>query len=504
MSSAAASGPALPAQGAPTAPSKIATTMGMLSTALQATFRHLTAGPPAPTWPVFLSVIMAVMRWRSVSLVRARQINPPKSHDEVVHIAKEQRDATEKLIATPADKVQDGIVKEVQFAVKKRGLEGVLAELDAEETGQRTLTAEWLSHVSLVRAPQLARTDKVILSLHGGAHVRMSPSTHRAVHVALSDATRCRIFSLDYRLSPEVRYPASLLDAVNAYLYLTDELEIPASNILVEGDSAGGNLCIALMMYLRDTKLPQVGGAILLSPWVDLSTSFKSWDENKGNDYLVIDNHADPLHPPRLYLSSSLPELEQSHHVDQLSAPYVSPALGPLDSLSNLPPLLVQSGGLECLRDEITVFVRRARKAGTDVTHQAWTDGIHVFHALQATLSGASAMREVTSWVERLFPPSSASTSASSPAPAWAQRVDALLRAERDARLARAGPVPPAKAPSTVWAYERSVERMPRVEVKREGIEAARTAAHEAEEVEGEMGLTEVFRPKRVGGGWFS
>lgn len=138
------------------------------------------------------------------------------------------------------------------------------------------------------------------------------------------------------------------------------------------------------------------------------------------------------------------------------------------------------------------------------MTHQSWSDGIHVFHALQATLSGASAMREVASWVERRFPPTSASTSASAPVPAWAQRVDALLRDERDARLARSGPVPPAKAPSTAWAYERSVERMPRVEVKRDGIDAARSAAREAEDVEGENGLSEVFRPKKVGGGWFS
>lgn len=83
---------------------------------------------------------MAVMRWRSVSLVRARRTNPPSTQDDILRISKEQRDATEKLIATPADKVRDGIVKEIEFAVKKRGLKGVLAELDAEETGQRTLT----------------------------------------------------------------------------------------------------------------------------------------------------------------------------------------------------------------------------------------------------------------------------------------------------------------------------------------------------------------------------
>lgn len=201
-----------------------------------------------------------------------------------------------------------------------------------------------------------------------------------------------------------------------------------------------------------------------------------------------------------MYLSSSRHELEQSHYVGQLSTPYVSPALGPLSSLSFLPPLLVQSAGLECLRDEISVFVRRARKAGTDVTHQQWNDGIHVFQALQPTISGASAMLQVTAWFERNFPARGAQGAG---APDWTKQVDALLRAERDARLARAGPIPPAPPASTKWTYVRSVERLPRIEVKKGGHEAARRAADEAEEVEGEMALTEVFRPKKVGGGWF-
>ncbi|BGP43966.1 hypothetical protein JCM10450v2_008181 [Rhodotorula kratochvilovae] len=489
---------AVPAPAAPSLASKLSTIAGILGAALHAAFFHLTVGPPAPTWPLLLSVLTAVIRWRSVSLVRARRSNPPSSPEEVVLLAKEQRDSTEKLLAVDKDKVQDGIVHELEILVKKRGVQGVLAELDGEETGARKLRAEWLAHVDLVKAPQTARSDKVILAIHGGAHVRLSPRTHRGLHVLLSEATKCRVFAIDYRLSPEVRYPASLLDAVNAYFYLTEELRIPAHQIIVEGDSAGGNLALALMMYLRDTKLPQVGGAILVSPWSDLSTSFASWNENKPHDYLVIDNHADPLHPPRLYLSSSIPALEASLHVGQLASPYISPALAPLSSLPNLPPMLVQNGALECLRDEITVLVRRLRAAGNATTHQMWSDGVHVFHALQP-VPGASAAREAGAWVERALPRASAQE-----AGAWAGKVDALLRAERDARLARAGPIPPRKPVSAKWAYARRVERLAPVRVKAEGLEEARTAAREADEVKGEAGETEVFSPKRARRGWFA
>ncbi|GAA5824532.1 hypothetical protein JCM3770_002553 [Rhodotorula araucariae] len=488
---------------APAAPSfarKLSTIVGLLGAALHAAFLHLTVGPPAPTWPLLLSVLTAVIRWRSVSLVRARHANPPSSPHEVALLAKEQRDSTEKLLAVDKDKLKDGVVIELEIVVKRRGLGGVLKELDGEETGGRKLRAEWLAHVDLVKAPQMARNDKVILAIHGGAHVRLSPRTHRGLHVLLSGATKCRVFAIDYRLSPEVRYPASLLDAVNAYFYLTEEVGIPADQIIVEGDSAGGNLAIALMMYLRDAKLPQVGGAILVSPWSDLSTSFASWNENKPHDYLVIDNHADPLHPPRMYLSSSIPFLEDSHHTGQLASPYVSPALGPLASLADLPPLLVQNGALECLRDEITVLVRRARAAGTDTTHQMWSDGVHVFHALQP-VPAATAAREAAAWLERTLP---RAETGEEEATAWATSVDRLLREERDARLARAGPVPRGKPASAKWVYERRVVRVAPMRVKADGLDAARAAAKEAEEVDGGKGETEVFTPRRARCGWFA
>jgi len=230
------------------------------------------------------------------------------------------------------------------------------------------------------------------------------------------------------------------------------------------------------------------------------------------HDYIAIDDPSDPLHPPRLYLSSGLAHLEHTHHLSQLADPYISPALAPLPALAHLPPLLVHSGALETLRDEHAVFVRRARRAGTDVAHQLWTDGVHVFHALQPETAGASAMAEVGEWVQARFATpvrSSAGAGAGSGSisispPPWAQRIRALLADERAARIARAGPIKSARGPSVKWAYERTVERLGRVGVKEGAIEEAIAAASEADEVEDEEALTEVFRPRRVGdAGWF-
>lgn len=74
--------------------------------------------------------------------------------------------------------------------------------------------------------------------------------------------------ALDYRLAPETRFPGPLHDVVAAYFRLVNELRIPPENIIVSGDSAGGALSLALLMYLRDNAYPLPSGAILMSPWV--------------------------------------------------------------------------------------------------------------------------------------------------------------------------------------------------------------------------------------------
>ena len=74
--------------------------------------------------------------------------------------------------------------------------------------------------------------------------------------------------AVDYRLAPETRFPGPLHDAVTAYFRLVDDLKIPPENIVVAGDSAGGGLTLALLMYLRDNNYPLPSGTILFSPWV--------------------------------------------------------------------------------------------------------------------------------------------------------------------------------------------------------------------------------------------
>lgn len=73
--------------------------------------------------------------------------------------------------------------------------------------------------------------------------------------------------ALDYRLAPEACFPGPLHDVVSGYMRLVEDLSIPPENIIIAGDSAGGALCLALLLYLRDNSYPLPAAAILMSPW---------------------------------------------------------------------------------------------------------------------------------------------------------------------------------------------------------------------------------------------
>ncbi len=145
--------------------------------------------------------------------------------------------------------------------------------------------------------PQLAsglshKGEKVLLFLHGGGYVILSAHPDSSTsqiprsiiaHCANASANVNRSFNLEYRLSthdPKPRenpFPAALLDALAGYAYLIDEVGFEPADIIVVGDSAGGNLALALVRYLieEDTKLAPPGALILLSPWADMGNSHK-------------------------------------------------------------------------------------------------------------------------------------------------------------------------------------------------------------------------------------
>lgn len=200
--------------------------------------------------------------------------------------------------------------------------------------------------LELVRA--VAAPKSVVLHLHGGAFMFGSPESYRNRAMRLSYRFDAEVVVPDYRLAPEHPFPAALDDALVSYQYV--RALRPHAPIIVTGDSAGGGLTLSLLVRLRELGEPMPAGAILLSPWTDLSTSGASVDENRAKDRWFTRAHLEQW--ATYYAGTS-----------DVRAPLMSPVFA---DLSRLPPLLVLVGEDELLRDDAARVVASATRAGTD------------------------------------------------------------------------------------------------------------------------------------------
>ena len=115
-------------------------------------------------------------------------------------------------------------------------------------------------------------SSRVLLYFHGGGYCSGSVISHRRLVTEAGRAARMRTLAIDYRRAPEHPFPAAHEDAMTAWRFLRRQ-GIAADHIAVGGDSAGGNLSLALIQRLRAAGEPLPGCAWLVSPWTDLTMS---------------------------------------------------------------------------------------------------------------------------------------------------------------------------------------------------------------------------------------
>jgi len=190
------------------------------------------------------------------------------------------------------------------------------------------------------------RPRRRILYLHGGAFVMGSPDSYRSRALRLSYRCDAEVFVPDYRLAPEHPFPAALEDALAAWGFLTETLG-DAARTFVVGDSAGGGLALSLMVRLRELGERSPAGAVLLSPWANLTEAASA---GSHRDLWLSDAHLRGW--ARYYAGTADP-----------GNPLISPACA---ELSGLPRQLVLVGEDELLADETRRLVARSRASGTD------------------------------------------------------------------------------------------------------------------------------------------
>jgi acetyl esterase/lipase len=217
------------------------------------------------------------------------------------------------------------------------------------------LAAEWV-------IPRKAKSDQVLLFLHGGAFAMCSIRTHRRLVGKIAKAADVRALLIDYCLAPEEVFPAALNQACAAYEWLLREGYKP-ENIAIGGDSAGGGLTLSTLLKLRDDKLPLPKAAILLSPWTDLEGSGES--NTKADQNSFINNESLKVYG-KLYAGNS-----------DIRHPLISPIYG---DLTGLPPMLIQVGAEELIYDDSARLYAKAKAAGVDATLESWKGMVHVWH----------------------------------------------------------------------------------------------------------------------------
>lgn len=250
-----------------------------------------------------------------------------------------------RLKKPPFDSSVEGILKYRKKVEKAAGIFGKLPR-DIEirpETISGGRYAEW---VALPGNP----VNKAILWFHGGFYMIGSPQSHRQHVAKFVKGSGLNALVFDYRLAPEHRFPAPLEDALSAYSTLLESGFQP-EHIVFAGDSAGGGLCLATLLALKEKGLPLPAAAAVLSPWTDLLLTGASH----------ITNRHRCLSPEGC--AESAAGYYAGYH--DKGDPLISPLYG---DLSGLPPLHISAGSHETLLDDAVRFAGKAAKTGTEVS----------------------------------------------------------------------------------------------------------------------------------------
>lgn len=245
---------------------------------------------------------------------------------------------------------------------QRRGQE-LLGRLVAPTVGMKCesvdldgMEAEW------IRPTRGHDRRHAVLYCHGGGYTSGNLGYARVLASKLAHTTGYEVLSFHYRLAPEHPYPAAVEDALKAWDHLM-LLGYGARDVVVAGDSAGGNLALVLCHALRAAGRRLPGQLILMSPWTDMTMSGKSYTERVEMDPMLT---CDYIHAVR---SAYAPN-------GDYSSPRLSPLFGDFD---RFPTTLIQAGTHEILLSDSIRLRDRLVAAGVPCRLEVWKDMWHVF-----------------------------------------------------------------------------------------------------------------------------
>jgi monoterpene epsilon-lactone hydrolase len=246
----------------------------------------------------------------------------------------------------------------------------------------RPVIAGGVPSLLLSPRPELAPT---VLLLHGGGFVMGSSFGYRHLASAVAAAADASVIVPDYRLAPEHPFPAAVEDSVRAYLWMLDS-GVPAEQIVMVGDSAGGGLVLSVQTTLKRQDLPLPGGSMLLCPAVDLG--YEEEIELPAEPQPAI-SIAQLRSFAAAYLAGASPHDEV---VNALRA-----------DLTGYPPMLIQAGTGDVLGKDAHRLAEHATGCGVDVQFELYPVTTHDFHVFWSFLpEAADALEQAGAFVRRV------------------------------------------------------------------------------------------------------
>lgn len=231
---------------------------------------------------------------------------------------------------------------------------------------------------------------QTLLYLHGGGWVQGAIETHDGLCARLADLAGIRVVSYDYRLAPEDPFPAAVDDVLACYKALITgetELSIDPDDLIVGGDSAGGNLTASLMHDLAKADVAMPLAQLLIYPGVDARLETQSMRDLKDQPLL-------PAARIDWYLGMYIPEGQ-----DRLD-PRISPLFS--DTFAQQPQALIVAGGHDPLWDDAQGYATKLREAGVKVEQIDFPGQVHAFMSLTKVLpQGNEAIRQTADWLKR-------------------------------------------------------------------------------------------------------
>ena len=304
-------------------------------TTAEVSARRMLKGPRRPGWNWFLEVSTQMLRRQLVTAFNMADVEHARAYLDSI------------VISSPAS-----------------------SQVHTTEVVHKNFRGNWV-------ASERAESGVTMLYLHGGGY-SFYPRAYAHYVALVALAANARTFALDYRLAPEHRFPAQLEDALSAYRWLLESGTHP-DDLVVLGDSAGGNLALALLLTARNMQLALPALAIVLSPATDFESEYPSFITNEEFDWIT-----------RKMLGGWC---EWFCDPAQRREPLISPLWA---DLRGLPPVYIQAGGSEILYDSIRRFAEQARQQGADVSLESWEDMNHDFQMFGAqTPQSAEALRRI-------------------------------------------------------------------------------------------------------------